>query len=106
MDSFGHIWQLLNPHPKYFGRKRACYEIWIRYSLEEQRAIYHNIKVKLAAGKFVNYNPYFAIKENAPRPEPTEMSFDDYYKRFGTTVEQDGWKMTNPTGNKVIYVKQ
>ena len=26
--------------------------------------------------------------------------------KFGTTTEQGGWKMENPTGNQVIYVKQ
>lgn len=36
----------------------------------------------------------------------TIISFDEYYKEFGTTVEQNGWKMINPTGNKVQYIKQ
>ena len=29
----------------------------------------------------------------------------DYYAKYGTTSETDGWHMENPTGNKVIYVK-
>ena len=32
-------------------------------------------------------------------------AFADYYARYGTTEERDGWHMANPTGNKVIYVK-
>ncbi len=33
------------------------------------------------------------------------LSYAEYYKRFGTTKERDGWQMANPTGQKVIYVK-
>ena len=34
-----------------------------------------------------------------------EMSYDAYYGKYGTTEERDGWKMENPTGRQVIYVK-
>ena len=38
-------------------------------------------------------------------PRQQTLSFSDYYNRYGTTDETDGWHMANPTGNKVIYVK-
>jgi len=40
-----------------------------------------------------------------PMPRRETLSFNDYYAKFGTTEERDGWKMENPTGQKVIYVK-
>ena len=30
---------------------------------------------------------------------------NEYYKLYGTTAERDGWKMTNPTGNQMIWVR-
>ncbi|MBR6167913.1 MAG: hypothetical protein IKQ50_05745 [Paludibacteraceae bacterium] len=45
------------------------------------------------------------MEENARAPRQQTLSYAEYYKRFGTTKERDGWKMENPTGNKVIYVK-
>ena len=38
-------------------------------------------------------------------PQREILSFNDYYAKYGTTEERDGWKMANPTGQKVIYVK-
>ena len=73
----------------------------------KQRAIYRTIRDKLAAGEFVSENPYYAIYDNAypPRKRQRVMSYADYYAKYGTTEERDGWKMANPTGQKVIYVK-
>ena len=58
-------------------------------------------------GEFVSENPYYAIYDNAypPRKRQRVMSYADYYAKYGTTEERDGWKMANPTGQKVIYVK-
>ena len=59
-----------------------------------------------AKGKFVDYNPYFAIMKNSQLMSQRQvLSYSDYYARFGTTEPRDGWHMENPTGNKVIYVK-
>lgn len=105
MDSFDLIWQLLNPQAQYANRKRACYDMWQSFSEDKRNRIIEAIKDKQAKGKFVDYNPYFAIKRNSQEQMQT-LSFNEYYTRFGTTEERDGWKMANPTGNKVIYVKQ
>ena len=110
MDSFDLIWQLLNPQAQYANRKRACYDMWQSFPQDKRESIINAIKDKLAKGKFVDYNPYFAIKRNSQEQvqlqQPQVMSFNDYYTKFGTTEEVKGWHMQNPTGNKVIYVKQ
>ena len=106
MDSFDLIWQLLNPQAQYANRKRACYDMWQSFSEEKKKAVFNAIKDKLAKGKFVDYNPYFAIKKNSQLMLQRQvLSYADYYARFGTTEPRDGWHMENPTGNKVIYVK-
>ena len=64
-----------------------------------------SIRTKLAQGRFVHYDPLRAIKENAHAMRQQTLSYAAYYKRYGTTEERDGWKMANPTGQKVIYVK-
>ena len=33
------------------------------------------------------------------------LSYKQYYARYGTTMELDGWKMENPTGQQVVYIK-
>ena len=38
-------------------------------------------------------------------PQEKTLSFNEYYKLYGTTAERDGWKMTNPTGNQIMYVR-
>ncbi len=105
MDSFDLIWQLLNPQAIYANRKRACYDMWQQFPPDKRERIIETVKDKLAKGKFVDYNPYFAIMKNSQQQTRT-LSFNDYYARYKTTEETDGWHMANPTGQRVIYVKQ
>ena len=107
MDSFEWIWQLLAPQGEFCRRMGACRRLWDSFDLEKQRAIYRTIRDKLAAGEFVSENPYYAIYDNAypPRKRQRVMSYADYYAKYGTTEERDGWKMANPTGQQVIYIK-
>jgi len=106
MDSFDFIWQLLNPQAQYANRKRACYEMWQSFSEDKREHISRVIKDKLAKGKFVDYNPYFAIKRNSQEQVQMQtLSFNEYYNRFGTTEERDGWKMVKPqkAGDPPVY---
>ena len=106
MDSFDYIWELLFRHGGMHLRRAECQRVWNTYSQEQQRQIYATIKHKLEHRRFVHYDPVRAIQENVRQWEPQHLTMSEYYARFGTTEEQGGWKMTNPTGNKVIYVKQ
>ena len=106
MNSFDFLWELLSPKVEYANRKRACYNLWMSYSKQQRIDIFNAIKDKKKKGQFVDYNPYFAIQKNSLQlSQRQEMSFAEYYKKFGTTEEQGGWHMENPTGEKVIYVK-
>ena len=109
MTSFDFLWQLVGEHgsiAEYY--KADCARLWDTYSLEQQRHIYRCIRDKLRQGRFVHYNPVKAVKENAPPPPRIQtLSFNDYFQRFGTTEERDGWKRRFlPEQHKTIYVKQ
>ena len=106
MKTFIDIWQLLSPKAEYVNRMRACRELWDSLTENQQDNIFDLISDKLSKGKFVDYNPLFAIKNHIVQKHSRQtLSFNDYYARYGTTEPRDGWKMTNPTGNQVIYVK-
>ena len=108
MNSFDFLWQLVGTHGSVAENYKAeLARIWDEYDLEQQRFIYRTIRDKLLADKFVSYNPVKAIRENAPRRKQKILSFDDYYKRYGTTEEKDGWmKKFLPEERKTIYVKE
>lgn len=107
MILFEQIWSLLQPQGEFKRRRGVCERLWQSYEAARQEEIYQRIAGKLQRGEYVHQNPYFAIEDNAitlPKRRQT-LSFNDYYARYGTTLEKDGWQMQNPTGNQVIYVK-
>ena len=108
MTTFDFLWLLVQNHgsvAEYYKAELA--RVWAEYSLEEQRAIYRSIRDKLRADKFVSYNPVKAVRENAPKAKPTQiLTFGEYYKRYGTTEECDGWKRKFlPEKQKTVYMK-
>ena len=110
MRTFNEFWELLSPKVEFANRKRACFDLWNSLSENRQNELYDTISDKLSKGKFVDYNPLFAMKNNSLPLKGAgglqTLSFNDYYAKFGTTEEKDGWHMANPTGQKVIFVKQ
>ena len=66
-STFVHIWNLLVSHGVVPSEIYAAEEYWNGFSLEDQRAIYAAIRNKIRAGKFVNYHPVIAIRDNAPK---------------------------------------
>ena len=104
MKTFNEFWELLSPKAEFANRRRACFARWNELNENQQDALFETISDKLSKGKFVDYNPIFAMKNNSIH-RPETLTFNQYYERFGTTEEQGGWKMENPTGNKVIFVK-
>ena len=106
MSTFVHIWALLSPKIEYTNLINSCKTFWDSLPLATQRHIYLTIRKKKSEKIFVDYNPMLAIRHNMPRaPARQVLSFKDYYERYGTTEPQDGWRMENPTGQQVIFVK-
>ena len=105
--NFEEFWKLHNPMPEYAHLHSYCKKIWDALPTEKQELIYRNIEEKRKNNRFVDYNPYYAIQKNTnPTKKTCQLSFAEYYARYGTTEPTDGWHMANPTGEKVIYVKQ
>jgi len=107
MKTIDDIWQLLNPQGEYKRRRGVCERLWQGYSPARQEEIYSIIAGKLQRGEFVSENPYFAIEDNAlKQPRRQTLSFRDYYARYGTTEETDGWhRQFLPEKQTTIYVK-
>ena len=105
MYQFDNLWALLNPKNDYDQLKGRCRNLWNSFSSDKQQMIFCRIEEKKKRKEFVDYNPLFAIKKNFEAPRPQTLSYAEYYAKYGTTEEVDGWKMANPTGQKVIYVK-
>lgn len=105
MVNFSELWVLLRQHGSSNKYETECAALWASYTPDMQERIYTSIRTKLAQGRFVHYDPLRAIKENAYAMRQQTLSYAAYYKRYGTTEERDGWKMANPTGQKVIYLK-
>ena len=106
MSLFDDLWQLLRAHGSSAKRETACARLWNSYAPQTQQRIYNTIRTKLEQKKFVHYDPLRAMEENAQAIIHRTLSYNEYYKRYGTTEEKDGWKMANPTGQSVIYVRR
>ena len=106
---FDDFWPLVENHGSvaYF-HKNECEDLWSRLNPEQQQAVYNAIKRKLDSGLFVHYNPTKAVRDNLPAaPRIQIISADEYYRRYGTQANLDGWVRTFlPEQQKTIYVKQ
>lgn len=98
---FEIYWTLIGGEVNFADRKAAAARAWSLCSAEKQLAIITWLR---AHGKYTNRNPYFFILDFQAKHRQI-LSYSDYYAKYGTTEERDGWKMENPTGQKVVYVK-
>ena len=104
--NFDDFWKLV----EHRGRVACFYraeseDLWRSFTPEQQKAIYDAVAQKIASGRFVSYRPTDAIRDNAPKTQI--ISGDEYYRRFNTQAEQDGWRRVFlPDQQKTIYVKQ
>ena len=108
MILFDNIWALLAPEGEYKRRRGACERLWNSYDAGRQEAIYARIEGKLTRGEFVNENPYFAIEDNAKKPQVRKLviTADEYYRMYGTQDNKDGWVRTHlPAEQRTVYVK-
>jgi len=91
MESFELFWELFDPDPEFNNRRRACIAIWEQKG-KQQQAIIEFLKSDQPRS---SRNPYYFLEDFRTR-RPQKMSFNDYYTKFGTTEERDGWKMVKP----------
>lgn len=102
---FEDLIRMLNSRPIVPGKTTECLRLWETLSERQQEYIYNTIRDKLQAGKFVHYDPVKAIQDNIPKVQI--ISADEYYRRYHTQTNHDGWVRTFlPEKQKTIYVKQ
>ena len=100
---FETYWALFKPDVQFENRRDATRIEWDACPPDKQQAIIAWLRKH---GAYRGRNPYFFIQDFRVRqPKQQVLTYADYYAKYGTTEERDGWKMTNPTGQKVIYVK-
>ena len=108
MITFEQIWRALYDNGASDKKEEGTRRYWETLTPEQQERAFTTITRKLREGGFVWYDPIRAIQEALKvrgRKDERKLSFQEYYQRYGTTEERDGWKMANPTGQQVIYVK-
>ena len=106
MTSFEYLWELLEPKKEYEPVRKRCLLLWDSFPLEKQRWTYRTIRDRKKEHLFVDFNPLFAIERFSKEPQRQTLSFNDYYAKFGTTEEQNGWRRVFlPDKQKTIYVK-
>ena len=105
MISFEQFWELHAPMAQYQPMRKFCEKIWNDLPPAKQEIIFANIRRKKEKHQFVDYNPYYAIQKNGNPPRQLTLTMSQYYERYNTTAETDGWHQANPTGNQVIYIK-
>ena len=114
--TFIEFWQLLLPSDTFDtrGRFESCLARWNRWDEDKRWRIAQQIAAKKKNGEFIHPNPCFALDDAAQQdeiqqaksiPRRETLTIAQYYAKFGTTEEQGGWHMENPTGQQVIYVK-
>jgi len=107
-DYFSYIWELLELHGVVPSEKEQAHQLWNTFTHPQKQYIYRAIRDKIRAGKFVNYHPHIAIRDNAPKPPKYKIiSAEEYYRRFNTQANQDGWRRVFlKDKQQTIYVKQ
>ena len=100
---FNQFLTLFQPDREFTNRLGAAQRLWEQCTHAKQQAIIAWLRKH---GAYKGRNPYFFIQDFRVRqPKQQVLTYAAYYAKYGTTLERDGWKMANPTGQKVIYVK-
>ena len=101
MEKFEDFWELFNPDSEFNNRRKACMTLWEQKGKQQQAVI----KFLKSGKQRSSNNPYYFLADfRVPRQQT--LSFNEYYAKFGTTEEQDGWVRTFlPDQQKTIYVK-
>ena len=107
-EIFEETWQALYENGSSGRNKEPTRTFFASLSPSQQQTARDNIVRKVREGLFVQYDPIRAIRENIRRTKPRQqtLTMSQYYERYKTTAETDGWHQANPTGNQVIYIKQ
>ena len=107
MTTFEQLWAVLYDHGASAKKEEGTRRFWFTQSSQQQEQVFTTITTKLRENKFVQYDPIRAIKENIRQLHQQQtLSYAEYYQRYGTTEETDGWKRQFvPEERKTVYVR-
>jgi len=89
---FNTYWTLIGGEVNFADRKAAAEKAWELCSADKQQAIIYWLQTH---GRYPGRNPYFFILDFQLKRRQ-ELSYQQYYAKYGTTEERDGWKMVKP----------
>ena len=99
---FEQYWQLIGGSVNFSDRKTAAEKVWSLCPPEKQRAIIAWLQTH---GRYTGRNPYFFILDFQIKRSQV-LTMNEYYTRFGTTEEQDGWRREfRPEEQRTVYIK-
>lgn len=102
---FPTYWDLMRPDAIFSNRRAAAEEEWSRHP-EKQAAI---IRWLRQHGPYPGRNPFFFIQDFQVKKtshERQQLTFDEYYRRYHTTDDCDGWQRVHlPDEQRTIYVR-
>ena len=101
---FDNFWDLFDPDPEFNNRRRACRTLWENKSEQQRQAIMQFLQ---SGQQRSSRNPYYFLADFRIR-RPQIMSYNDYYAKYGTTENRDGWHIVKPQKPRdppVHYVK-
>ena len=98
MVTFFELWTLLEPKAEYANLFHHCRQLWYSWTPEKQEEVFLKIEKKKTEKRFVDYNPLLALLNNASErlKRQQTLTYQQYYAKYGTTEERDGWKMVKP----------
>ena len=67
---FDTIWRHLATNGSTERHRVEASELWATLSPDQQQHAFDAITAKLRQGRFVHFNPWQAIRENTPKPQP------------------------------------
>ena len=109
MILFEEIWPKLYEHGASAKQEEGTRRYWQTLNPEQQEQAFVTITTKLKGGGFVWYDPIRAIKEAVRQvsKRKLQLTFAEYYQRYGTTEEVDGWRRVFiKEQEKTIFVKE
>ena len=93
IEEFNRFWILFGVDETKFPKRRACtLKLWMDMSQERRDAIIDYLREH---GPQSDKNPYFWIQDFQAKRQQT-LTYQQYYAKYGTTEERDGWKMVKP----------
>ena len=88
-ELFDKVWKALVEHGSSRKSEEAVRRFWATLSPKQKQLAADNIPRKVRAGKYVQYNPIQAIKENIrsyQMPEPENLNRNPKYKQIEPKV--------------------